>query len=156
VIDSTFKDETGLVKQVILRYRRTDSLSTWSISDVWTQYLTTTTAYRTENNISFHKLSFPINSFITWNGNDANTLDEEMYYYDYFHEPGTYNSCHFDSTISIIQIDENNYVQKKYGHEVYATNVGLILKEVDDLGKENGVVVNGMEYRMKVISYGNQ
>lgn len=154
-IDSSFVDGAGRINQVIKRYRRIDSLNNWSLSNVWTQSLSSSIAYRTEDNITFHKLSFPINSTITWNGNDANTFVEEIYYYDYFHQPATYNSLIFDSTISIIQIDENNYVEKMYGHEVYATGVGLIFKERDELGKQNGIVVKGLEYKMQVKDYGN-
>ena len=153
-IDSSYNDDSGRSIQVIKRYRRTDSQKPWTLSVVWTQFLSTSIAYRTEDNITYHKLSFPINSSISWNGNDANTLDEEMYFYDYYHEPATFNSLNFDSTISIIQIDENNYVEKMYGNEVYAAGIGLVYKERDELGKQNGVVVKGLEYRMKVINFG--
>ena len=78
-----------------------------------------------------------------------------MYFYDYYHEPATFNSLNFDSTISIIQIDENNYVEKMYGNEIYAAGIGLVYKERDELGKQNGVVVKGLEYRMKIIGYGS-
>ena len=154
-IDSSFKDGSGKIRQVLKRFRRIDSTDAWTLSDVWTQSLTSTLAYRTENNVNFHKLSFPINSTITWNGNDINTMEEEMYFYEYFHEPGMFNMLSFDSTISVIQIDENNFVERIFGNEIYAAGVGLIFRQRDDLGKRNGVVVSGLEYRMEVIDYGN-
>ncbi len=153
-LDSSFLDGEGKENQIIKYYRRTDSLSSWNFVNVWTQSLTPTAAYRSENNIRMHKLAFPINSSITWNGNDANTFDEEMYHYENINESGSYNSLFFDSTISVLQIDENNYVEKIYGKEVYATHVGLIYKERNELGKRNGIVVKGFEVRMKVISFG--
>ncbi len=155
-IDSAFFDGSGRLNQIIKRYRRTNDLQNWNLSKVWTQSLSSGKAYRTEDNIVYHKLAFPINSTITWNGNDANTFDEEMYYYNSFHESATYNSFNFDSTISVIQIDENNYIQKIYGIEVYAAGVGLIYKVRDELGKQNGVVVKGLEYRMMVTDYGKK
>jgi hypothetical protein len=154
VIDSSFIDGSGLENQVIKRYRRTDSLSAWTITDVWTQKLTPTSAYRTEDNVAFHKLSFPINSTITWNGNDANTYEEEIYYYDFFHQSHSVNSLSFDSALSVIQIDENNFIEKIYGQEIYAAGVGLIFKQRDDLGKFNGIIVKGLEYKMMVKSFG--
>ena len=154
-IDSSFKDGSGRVNQIIKRYRREDALNPWSLTSVWTQMLSSGIAYRTEENITYHKLSFPINSTVTWNGNDANTFDEEIYYYDSFHEPVVINSLTFDSTISVIQINENNYVQKMYGIEIYAAGVGLIYKVRDELGKRNGVVVKGLEYRMIINAFGN-
>jgi hypothetical protein len=153
-IDSSFIDGAGQENQVVKRFRRPDSLSTWTIMGVWTQRLTSTTAYRTEDNINYHKLSFPINSSITWNGNDANTFEEEIYYYDFFHEFYSINSFSFDSVISVIQIDEDNFIEKIYGNEKYASGVGLIYKQRDELGKYNGIVVKGLEYRMVVRSFG--
>jgi len=128
----------------------------WELSDVWTQYLSSTSAYLTEDNIKYHKLSFPINSTASWNGNDSNTEEEEIYFYDYFHEGDVINSLSFDSTLSVIQIDENNYVETIFGNEKYAAGVGMIYKERNDLGKTNGQVVKGLEYRMVVVDYGKE
>ena len=91
-----------------------------------------------------------------WNGNDANTMEEEFYTYEYFHQPEVINSLSFDSTISVLQIDENNFVERIFGNEIYAAGVGLIFKERDELGKQNGVVVKGLEYRMQVKAYGQK
>ena len=54
-----------------------------------------------------------------------------------------------------IQRDDNNFVEKIYGKEVYAAGVGLIYKERDDLRKTSGIVVSGTEFKMVVSSYGN-
>jgi hypothetical protein len=154
IIDSVFEDIQGRTIQSIKRYRRNDTLQSWSLSNVWTQFLSPVNAYRTEDNISLHKLSFPINSSVTWNANDANTLDEESNFYEYFHEPGKFNYHNFDSTLSVIQADENNYVLRLFGNEIYATGVGLVYKERDELHKKNGIVVSGLEYRMVISAFG--
>jgi hypothetical protein len=153
-IDSTFLDGANRTTQVIVRYRRYSDTAEWTISDVWTQNLSLVSAYRTENNIAFHKLAFPINGNITWNGNDANSYEEELYTYEYLHQPGMYNNLAFDSTLAVLQIDENNYVEHLYGQEVYAAGVGLIYKERKELGKKNGIVVKGMDLTMRVVDYG--
>ena len=155
-IDSTFIDLEGRANQIRLRYRRDNDTMQWELSDVWTQYLSSTSAYLTEDNIKYHKLSFPINSTASWNGNDSNTEEEEIYFYDYFHEGDVINSLSFDSTLSVIQIDENNYVETIFGNEKYAAGVGMIYKERNDLGKTNGQVVKGLEYRMVVVDYGKE
>jgi hypothetical protein len=54
----------------------------------------------------------------------------------------------------LYQIDENNFVETIYGNEKYAAGVGMIYKERNDLGKTNGQVVKGLEYRMVVVEYG--
>ena len=153
-IDSSFVDLEGRVNQVRLRYHRNSDTLPWQLTEVWTQYLSSTSAYLTEENIKYNKLSFPINATITWNGNDSNTEEEELYYYDYFHESDVLNGLSFDSTLSVIQIDENNFVETIYGNEKYAAGVGMIYKEHNDLGKTNGQVVKGLEYKMVVVEYG--
>ena len=156
VIDSSFFDGAGRSLQVIKRYYRIDSTADWALINVWTQMLTSTSAYRTENNISYHKLAFPIHEDITWNGNDANTDDEEIYSYEYFHIPGSYQSMEFDSTLSVLQIDEDNFIEKIFKQEIYAAGAGLVYKEVANLGKINGIVVSGYEYQMEIKNYGKQ
>jgi hypothetical protein len=154
IIDSAYIDDAGRENQIVIRYKREDSLNAWTISNVWTQTISTTAAYRTEDNVSFHKLAFPVSTSVTWNGNDANTLDEEFYSYEYIHQPATIDSIYFDSTISVLQIDENNFVETFYGNEIYAAGVGLVYKERKELGKRNGIIVKGLEYKMHVIGYG--
>ncbi len=153
-IDSSFVDGSGKTVQVVNRYYRKDASNDWSIINVWTQYLTPYAAYRIENNIPLHKLTFPINEDISWNGNDANSEDEEIYSYEYFHEQGSYGGMSFDSTLSVIQMDEDNYIERIYKNEIYATGVGLVYKQQDVLGKINGIIVNGFEIRTTVIDFG--
>lgn len=155
-IDTSFLDLQGRTNQVLLRFKRIEVTDSWMLTAVWTQFINSTVAYRTEDNIIYHKLSFPINSTTTWNGNDSNTLDEEDYFYDYFHESSSVNGLSFDSTLSVIQIDENNYVEKIFGNEKYANGIGMIYKEKDDLGKKNGQVVKGTEYKMQINSFGKE
>ena len=81
-------------------------------------------------------------------------IDEKIYSYEYYHQPLTLNMVNYDSTLSVLQIDENNFIEKLYGNEIYATGIGLIYKEEDELGKRNGVVVKGLEYKMQAFAYG--
>lgn len=154
MIDSTFMDNQGRPTQVVLRYKRNTDADTWTLTNVWTQNLSLTSAYRQENNIPFHKLAFPINGSMEWNGNDANTLEEELYHYKDFHVPRTIGGITLDSTLSVLQSDEDNYVERIYGEEIYAAGVGLVFRQRDDLGKRNGIVVRGLEYKISIIDYG--
>lgn len=156
LIDSTFIDGQGRPAQIIKRYKRDNDTLSWNLVNIWTQVLTATTAYKTEDNVPYHKLSFPISSTVTWNGNDANTLEVEMYSYDSFHSPMSINGLSFDSTLSVLQRDDDNFVQRIYGREVYANHIGMIYKERDNLGKLNGSVVKGTEYKMQIRSYGTE
>jgi len=155
VIDSTYTDASGKDAQVLLVYKRNTTTEDWTFVSVWSQSLTPTAAYRTEENIKYHKLSFPITSEVTWDGNDANTIGEEMYLYEDFNSSMNLNGFAFDSTITVLQRDDNNYVEKIYGKEIYANGVGMIFKERDNLGKRNGIIVSGLEYKMTLTDYGH-
>jgi hypothetical protein len=154
MIDSSFINASGQPTQVLLRYKRNTPSDEWILNNVWTQQLTRYGAYRVENNIEYHKLAFPIGKEITWNGNDANTLGEEDYYYLEYNVPLTVQGLSFDSTVSVLQRYDDNYIEKIYGNEIYANHVGLVFKERDELGKINGNVVKGLEYRMTLSDYG--
>ena len=66
-----------------------------------------------------------------------------------------YKSCEKIS-VDEVQVDENNFVETFYGNEIYADGVGLIYKERNELGKRNGIVVKGLEYRMMVCAFGRE
>ena len=55
-IDSSFIDLEGRLNQVRLRYHRDNDTLPWQLTEVWTQYLSSTSAYLTEENIKYHKL----------------------------------------------------------------------------------------------------
>jgi len=153
----------GKKRQVVLCYYK-DSLTDWTIRNVWSQLLTSASAYRSEDNVSYHKLAFPINTSIKWDGNDMNTNDEELYSYEDIHSASTvsslsYNSVtttlDFDSTITVLQIDELLFIGRTYGKEIYAENVGLIFKERDELSFNGvGQVSSGTEYKMTAVDFG--
>ncbi len=155
-IDSTYLNGQGQETQIVMRYRRDSDNEDWSLVSVWTQTLSLTGAYRVEENVPYHKLAFPINSSITWDGNDANTEEEEYYSYFDFHAEDFVGGLSFDSTLSVLQRDDDNYIERIYGMEKYAAGIGLIFKQRDNLGKRNGVVVEGLEYKMVVKDYGPQ
>jgi len=158
VIDSSFIDGLQRAVQVIRRYKRNSDTLPWEIFNTWTQVINSFSAYRTEDNIPYHKLSFPINDQ-QWNGNDANSLGEELYEYENYHVPYSINSLSFDSTLSVFKGDPDNYdnyVERIYGREIYANHVGMIFKERDDLHKINGLIVKGTVYRMSLVAYGKE
>jgi hypothetical protein len=155
VIDTPFIDGEGKTRQVVVRYYRADSTQLWSINCVWSQSLTSANAYRWEDNIPYHKMSFPLTYESEWNGNDKNTLDEEMYHYAAIHESKTFNALAFDSTITVVQRDDDNFVEKIFGEEIYAAGIGMIYKERKELRKTSGIIVSGTEFTMVVTDFGN-
>jgi hypothetical protein len=164
VIDSSFTDLEGKTRQVVLRYYK-DSITDWTLRSVWSQSLTTSAAYRYEDNVAYHKLAFPINSSIRWDGNDKNTEEEELYQYEDIHSAVSVTSVdyfsvsatlQFDSTITVLQRDDLYFIGSIYGKEIYAQGVGMIYHQRDELNFNGiGQVSTGTEYKMTAIDYGS-
>ena len=152
-----FLDNEGRLTYRVERYWRDNSNANWSIKDVWYSNKTTTTAEKVEENVRFTKLIFPINTSKYWDGNAFNTLEEWEYYYDSLHQPKLINNLSFDSTITVIQRDNQNVVEYEKVKEIYAVDIGLIYKShIDlDINLANILDINsGRELEMTVTAYG--
>ena len=157
ITTAEFLDNEGRLTYRIERYWRDDSSANWSIKDVWYSNKTTTTAEKVEENVRFTKLIFPINTSKYWDGNAFNNLEEWEYYYDSLHKPKLINNLSFDSTITVIQRDNENVVEYEKVKEVYAVDIGLIYKShIDlDINLSNILDINsGRELEMTVTGYG--
>lgn len=156
IIESTFLDNEYRETQRIERYLRSDSTLPWVIKDVWFSNLTSSTAEKVEENVRFIKLIFPISLEKTWDGNVSNPQDIWNYEYTEVDAPYTINILSFDSTVTVLQIDEGNLIEKNYALEIYAKNVGMIYKELLLLETEvDGTITIGSELTMNINSYGN-
>lgn len=149
IVAEEFIDNQGRVSFRIERFKKDSLNGSYSISDVWYSNLTSKTAEKVEENIRFVKLTFPISSSKSWDGNAYNTEIEWEYEYDSLHVERTYNNLYFDSTIKVLQIDNFNPIQQQLAFEVYANYVGLIRKSYVNI--ENG---DGRELEMTIIDYG--
>jgi hypothetical protein len=152
-----FLDNEGRLTYRIERYWRDDSNANWSVKDVWYSNKTTTTAEKVEENVRFTKLIFPINTSKYWDGNAFNNLGEWEYYYDSLHKPKLINNLSFDSTITVIQRDNENVVEYEKVKEIFAVDIGLIYKShIDlDINLSNILDINsGIELEMTVTAYG--
>ena len=152
-----FLDNEGRLTYRIERYWRDDSNANWSVKDVWYSNITRTTAEKVEENMRFTKLIFPINISKYWDGNAYNNLEEWEYYYDSLHKPKLINNLSFDSTITVIQRDNENVVEYEKVKEIYAVDIGLIYKShIDlDINLSNILDINsGRELEMTVTAYG--
>lgn len=156
IIESTFSDNENRQTQRIERYIRSDSTLPWVIKDVWFSNLTASTAEKVEENVRFVKLIFPVLLGETWDGNNFNSQDIWNYEYTEVDMSYTINNLSFDSTVTVLQIDEGNLIEKNYALEIYAKNVGMIYKELILLETEvDGTITLGSELTMNMISYGD-
>lgn len=158
VVDSSYIDAESDTAYRISRFRRESDSLPWNFQNLWIAKRTPISGQRVEDNIRFVKLSFPIDTRTTWNGNAYNFFPEELYYYGNVHVPYSIQSLSFDSTVTVIQNDFNSSVSRINKQEIYAIDVGLIERRFDSLRvRMNGggvLILNGTVYSQKINSYG--
>ncbi len=160
VVDSIFTDIQGRPTERLERYKRATTLDPWIINDVWTSNLTSTRVEKKEENVTFVKMVFPITGTVSWNGNLYNTLDPQIYEYDQLNQPDLVNGQNFDSTLVVIQANDDNFIETKYEIEEYATGVGMIYKEQTFIKKDNSQppivgVISQRIYKQTIVSWNN-
>lgn len=158
LIESNIVSTRDTLIQRIERYKKAGIADTWTLKDVWFQSKSLTSAERVEENIRFVKLKFPLSEGLRWDGNLFNFEDAWNYKVTKLHQPFDINGLHFDSTVTIEQIDSVNLVQRLYGKEVWAKHVGLVYKKYVKYqvfpGGQDSVL--GTEYEYRAINFGIQ
>jgi len=157
VIESTFLDDEGRPTQRLERYRRDNPNDAWVISDVWTSTLTTTRVEKKEENITYVKMVFPINYTVTWNGNSLNTEEPLEYSFDNIHQPDFLGGINFDSTLTVMQQNDEFYNESFYKIEKFAPGVGLIYKEDNEIvfQKPLSGIKSQTLYKETIVSWSN-
>src|SRR5690606_3689081 len=107
-----------------------------------------------DNNQSRVILIFPVKEGEQWDANAKNTLQEQEYEYLDVHLPYKVNQFSFDSSLKVVQLDEENLLQQYYSEEVYATGVGMVEKTVKMLNTDlQGNIKNGYSLKYQIIAY---
>lgn len=149
-IESTFNDNSGRTSYRVYRFT-TDTLQQQGWQYKSTYYITPTQQsleVMDDNNNRFIKLKAPVRENFTWKGNsfiDTKSINSSVHYlddWDYTYQnvntPFTTLAGTIDSTITVLQRDEDIpegqfdpdfYKQRNYSIEVYAKGIGLIYKE---------------------------
>ncbi len=157
VIESTFIDNQGRPSLRIERYWRTADTLPWVIKDIWYATRTTSQVEKMEEDVRYLKMTFQVNATKKWNGNVYNTLEENEYEYDQIHEPLVLGSLNFDSTVTVSQRLNYNFIEEDEAYEIYAMNVGMI-KKLDKYFYITYVsgnpIYNGYSYSQIVTAYG--
>ena len=135
------------VQDTVYRIERSVSKSSnyeWNVVDVWVAQKDQTMAAKTEENLKYMKLVFPLKESVSWDGNAFITEDVDIFVggetldllrdWDYRmlsiesrvligDEPYTEVA-----TIQNADSDENELIHKRFVIEKYATDIGLVYK----------------------------
>src|SRR5574337_305543 len=126
IIESVYTDNSGRPALRLERYRKNYSKTipynqmTWTLTDVWSENRTPTTAEKVEENIRFVRLVFPVAQNKKWNGNVYNSIGEWDYTYTEIDKAKTITGITFDSTLTVLQNNQENLIDKQYYQEMYA------------------------------------
>ena len=134
-VAEVFKDDEGRDVYRIERFIRKTETDNWQPTKVFFAVKEKNKAERQENNLRFIRMVFPPKVGMSWNGNALINTDTAEYYQDWEYEftavdePATINGNSFSETVTILEVDDENLLEKRYSEAQYAMNVGLIYKE---------------------------
>jgi hypothetical protein len=150
-----FTGESGDENMRLERFWRNNDQENWKIKNVWISGRNNNRALKTEENITFVKLAFPLTLDKTWNGNAFNHRAAQSYRVSDIHESRNYGNHTFDSTSRILQKEFITLIGEEFQYEVYAIGVGLVEKQYTDLQKEiDGTIKSGVSYNYAIWDYG--
>ncbi|MEL6945639.1 MAG: hypothetical protein AAFO82_23530, partial [Bacteroidota bacterium] len=137
----------------IERSERKDENEEWTIKDVYSTYLTEEQAVRTEENLTFIKMIFPVSRGKNWEGlgfsKDKRVIiageSIEMFknwesIITQVKEPMLLGSFAFDDVMTIEVARDTNAIELRSGFEKYAKGIGLVYRELSILNTQNVVI----------------
>ena len=172
LVQDTFYDNLGKLSyrlEISKRYDTTQSLNV--VDRAWYSYISRNTYEKNEDDLRFIKLVFPPIVGQTWKGNSylpaSDTTSDTYqiyanwtYAYTAVNQPLSINGQHFDSTLVVTEVDNENLIDRKLSRATYARHVGLIYKEWEILNKQdvastwdNPYKANGFRIRQMIHSY---
>lgn len=143
-IVDTLRNNTNDLIYRIERFERYDQTDPWQIQEVWSSTRNDVQAERTESNLRFIKMLFPLTSNDNWDGTahiDNTTIipvaGEGMQIFKSWSsdvisidEPEEIGSFSFDEVTTISHADDSNLIEYRYNIEKYAKGIGLVYREL--------------------------
>ncbi len=142
-VGDSFVDETGITVYKLNRYFKRNPTDVWSRTNTWTTYTDKTRAIRTEENLKFIKLVFPLKKGLRWAGNVF--LDEDIKidvagesieaYKNWKHrmeeidEDFSFNGSNVKS-VRVNLVDDASIIDRRKVTEYYGKGIGLLKKEM--------------------------
>jgi hypothetical protein len=137
-------------------WRATDS-SDWQIVKVLSLEREEQRAIRTEDNLRYVKLTFPVETGNSWDGNaffDPETnivvAGEQIAFFKNwsyqilsFDEVIQLGDLSLENVVSVQNADDENLIERRYALEQYAKNIGLVYRVLNILDTQCEVCCNG-------------
>ncbi|MEN0047365.1 MAG: hypothetical protein AAF806_09935 [Bacteroidota bacterium] len=149
IVDS-YEGEEGQEIFAIERSERKSKEEEWEIRDVYATYRTESQAVRTEENLTFIKMLFPVSRGKNWEGvgfdKDKRVIvaGESIEMFKNWEsvitkvgEPLLVGSFAFDDVTTIEVARDTNAIELRSGFERYAKGIGLVYRELSILNTQN-------------------
>ncbi|TVQ89026.1 MAG: hypothetical protein EA393_07440 [Bacteroidetes bacterium] len=150
-----FTDSEGEESMRLERFWRMTDEDEWIDKNTWRAKISGSRAFRTEENITYLKLTFPLKLNQKWNGNAFNNKPSQEYVVSHIYEPYHNGYLQFDSTVRVLQKDFVTLIGEEYQYEVFAWQVGMVKKKFVDLSKEvDGTIIRGVDYSYTLMDFG--
>lgn len=153
-VDTVFKDLTNEDTYKITRSRRNTAAEEWGTDSVFVVNKSGTDVRVTQNNVRVVKFIFPVMNGKKWNAhifNPPSAVDNkpEELFYSFVGKGQTFllNGTTYSNTVRVIQINNENAIERQERFEVYGYGVGRIYKQVlsynycSDPDRQNGCEV---------------
>ncbi len=159
-------NQTGEISYYIYHYKRSDPFGSWEDQPVWVHTIrrTPSSLVEYEGSVPYVKLTFPVKSGLTWDGNALNTSDPMYYRYSDVNRSDPNLESLNGQFIQVVQSDyDDEIIRKDFRHEIYSSGIGLVYKERSILeycqetqcaGKKE--ISSGMIFRQTLIDYGKE
>ncbi len=143
IID-TLTDNIGNILYKIERFERTADSLPWNIKKVLTVSVQGNQAIRTEDNLRFVKLTFPVKKGVSWDGNihfnnglivvlEGETLEMFKgwkYRTKTANEPANVGDFQFAETVTVEEANNENLIELRRSSAIYAKDIGLVYREL--------------------------
>lgn len=142
-VTDTLRDAAGQLLYTIERYERASADLPWELRDIGTASRSSSQAIRTENNLRFLKLIFPMDRRSEWDGltwidvtREIEIFGERMrpfsnwqFEVDSIDVSANVGTFTFDSTLVVTEADDNNIIERRFSRVRYAKNLGMVWRE---------------------------
>ncbi len=130
VVADSFTDLSGDHSYMLERFVKYAEADEWELDSVWTARVDIYKAVKTENNVAYVKMVFPVEEGTSWNGNALNARQEERYQARNLGVDLAVGDSTFANTLTVVQREVlDTLVFHDVRREYYARGVGLIKKE---------------------------
>jgi hypothetical protein len=140
----TLTDNNGNILYKIEQFERAADSLPWEVKKVLTASIQEEEAIRTEDNLRFIKLSFPVKKGSSWDGNShfdnslivtvAGETLEMFKGWDYrtrqVGEAATVGSFQFDETATVEEAENENLIELRRSSATYVKGIGLVYREL--------------------------